>query len=160
MHTRAHTRHKPVHVRFVVNVRKNVKQTSLLFATISSTKAWKFKKFQSYAYKILKNYQKKFCKDPCTHTRARRVFAHARDKTCAHRFTSYELQFQISWRSELRLRRYLQNNNDVCLTFLRTFTTKRACTGLRLVCACVCTDPYETSYGSSLVSYELKFQIS
>ena len=73
---------------------------------------------------------------------------------------SYKLKFQISWRSELWLRRYLQNNNDVCLTFLRTFTTKRACTGLRLVCARACRDLYETYCGSFLVSYKLKFQIS
>ena len=45
---------------------------------------------------------------------------------CGSSLVSYELKFQISWRSELWLRRYLQNNNDVCLTFLRTLTTKRA----------------------------------
>ena len=33
-------------------------------------------KFETSAYKIIKNYQKKFCKDPCTHARTQGVFAH------------------------------------------------------------------------------------
>ena len=43
---------------------------------------------------------------------------------------------------------------------LLTRVTKCARTGLRLVCARLCTDLYETYCGSLLVSYELKFQIS
>ena len=57
------------------------------FANISLTKAQIFMKFDTYAQRILENYHKKFCKDLCTHGHAWRVFAHARDKTCAHRFT-------------------------------------------------------------------------
>ena len=37
-------------------------------ANISATKARIFIKFQTYIHKIVKNYQKIFCKDPCTHS--------------------------------------------------------------------------------------------
>ena len=57
------------------------------------------------------------------------------------------------------LRRYLQNNYNVCLTFLRMLTTKRARTGLFLVCARVGMDLCETFFIWPLLSYGLKFQI-
>ena len=85
----------------------------------------------------------KFHEDPCRNARAWVVNARTRDKTCACMFTTCAhacLQLvrshlftdlpeipnlssqdsiwqphKISWRSELFLRRYLQNNTDVCL---------------------------------------------
>ena len=41
------------------------------FANISATKAPIFMKFETYIHKIVKNYQKIFRKDPCTHARTR-----------------------------------------------------------------------------------------
>ena len=42
----------------------------------------------------------------------------------------------------------------------RFVATKRARARLRFVCARVCMDLYQKKFGSSLLSYELKFQIS
>ena len=43
------------------------------FANISATKAPIFMKFETYIHKIVKNYQKIFRNDPCTHVRTRCV---------------------------------------------------------------------------------------
>ena len=48
------------------------------FANISATKAPIFMKFETYIHKIVKNYQKKFRKDLCTHARTRGVNMRAR----------------------------------------------------------------------------------
>ena len=48
------------------------------FANISSTKARIFMKFETYVHKIVKNYQKIFRKDPCTHAHTRGVNVCAR----------------------------------------------------------------------------------
>ena len=42
----------------------------------------------------------------------------------------------------------------------RFVATKRACARLRLLCAGMCTDCYEKSFDNSLLSYEMKSQIS
>ena len=44
--------------------------------------------------------------------------------------------------------------------YVCTCMTKPAHTRLRLLCACMCTILYKTFFGSSLLSCELKFQIS
>ena len=48
------------------------------FANISVTKARIFMKFETYIYKIIKNYQTIFRKDPCTHARTRGKIMRAR----------------------------------------------------------------------------------
>ena len=48
------------------------------FANISATKAPIFMKFETYIHKIVKNYQKNFRKDLCTHARTRGVNMRAR----------------------------------------------------------------------------------
>ena len=48
------------------------------FANISATKTRIFMKFETYIYKIVKNYQKIFRKDLCTHARTRGVNMRAR----------------------------------------------------------------------------------
>ena len=48
------------------------------FANISATKARIFMKFETYIYKIIKNYQTIFRKDPCTHARTRGKIMRAR----------------------------------------------------------------------------------
>ena len=63
--------------------------------------------------------------DPCTNACAWVINARNRDKTCTRTLTTpiwnWSLQdnfwppYKISWRSELSLRRYLQNNTGVCL---------------------------------------------
>ena len=54
------------------------------------------------------------------------------------------LSFKFHEDPSFWLQRYLQNNNDICLTFLRTLTTKHARTGLSLLYTLVCTGLYET----------------
>ena len=110
------------------------------FANISTMKAPIFMKFETYIHKIVKNHQMIFRKDPCKHARTR--FVNVRARVLPHCRTFYRdfarLQlvrahlctklneiwyirsqdsnwppYKISWRSELPLRRYLQNNTGV-----------------------------------------------
>ena len=55
-------------------------KTQDCIANIFATKAPIFIKFDTYILKIVKNYQKKFRKDPCTHARTREVNVPARDE--------------------------------------------------------------------------------
>ena len=50
-----------------------IKKSQYCFANISATKASIFMKFETYIYKIVKNYQMIFRKDPCTDARTRGV---------------------------------------------------------------------------------------
>ena len=58
------------------------------FANISATKAQIFIKFETYIYKIVKIYQKIFCKDSCTYTNTRGLNVRARffamKRACAY----------------------------------------------------------------------------
>ena len=113
------------------------------FANICVTKAQIFMKFYVVVKYYLVSLSFKFHEDPCRNASAWVVNARTRDKTCARMFTTCAhacLQLvrfhlftdlpeipnlssqdsiwqphKISWRSELFLRRYLQNNTDVCL---------------------------------------------
>ena len=53
-------------------------ESQYCFANNCATKAWIFMKFETYVHKIVKNYQKIFRKDPCTHARTRGVNVRAR----------------------------------------------------------------------------------
>ena len=51
----------------------SLKQMQYCFANISALKTPIFIKFEIYTHNIVKNYQKIFCKDLCTHTHTRGV---------------------------------------------------------------------------------------
>ena len=55
-----------------------IKKSQHYFANISATKAPIFMKFETCIHMIVQNYQKNFCKDPCTHARTRGVDVRAR----------------------------------------------------------------------------------
>ena len=79
MHIPAHTRHKPVCARFVVNVRKNFKQTPLLFCKYLRNQS-------SDLHEILCGSQL-LSYDPCINARVRVENERTHDKSCARTFT-------------------------------------------------------------------------
>ena len=103
------------------------------FVNISATKAGIFMKFNVEINYYLVNLIFKLHEHPCTNSRTRVVKARTRDKMGSRMFTTHALAFihgslwilnwqdsnwpphKISWRSKLSLRRYLQNNTDICL---------------------------------------------
>ena len=112
-----------------------IKKSQYCFANISATKASIFMKFETYIYKMVKNYQMIFRKDPCTHARTRgvsvRMLVSSRQNARAHVYASCARVYaRIFTKINLTILYYLMNKSlkfhkdgrlrcrDICKTIL------------------------------------------